>query len=164
MDTEAVMADQKLMIDHVFDAPRELVWAAWTEPEHLAAWWGPASFTTPTCLIDVRPGGQIRIDMKGPDGTVYPMTGEFTEVLKPERLVFIAAPLDAAGEKLFEVLYTADFSASSARKTLLRLTTDVISTTPGATRYLAGMEPGWNQSLEKLGRLLHTLTAGGTAE
>lgn len=153
------MADQRLVIDHVFDAPRKLVWAAWTEPEHLAEWWGPASFTTPTCLIDVRPGGQIRIEMKSPDDTIYLMTGEFTEVLEPERLVFIAAPLDAAGEKLFEVLYTAVFSAS-AGKTLLCLTTEVVSAAPGATRYLAGMAPGWSQSLEKLTRLLLTLTDG----
>jgi uncharacterized protein YndB with AHSA1/START domain len=64
-------ADQELIITRVFDAPRKLVFKAWTDPKHVAQWWGPNGFTNPVCELDVRPGGAIRIDMHGPDGTIY---------------------------------------------------------------------------------------------
>jgi uncharacterized protein YndB with AHSA1/START domain len=60
----------------VLDAPRALVFRAWTDPALMAKWWGPSSFTNPLCELDPRPGGAIRIHMRAPDGTVYPMTGE----------------------------------------------------------------------------------------
>src|SRR5436190_8252782 len=64
---------RELVLTRVFDAPREVVFRAWTDPERLAQWWGPRGFTNPRCEWDARPGGAIRVDMKGPDGTVYPM-------------------------------------------------------------------------------------------
>src|SRR5882762_715575 len=64
---------------------------AWTDPKQVAEWWGPHRFTNPVCDLDVRPGGAIRIHMRGPDGTVYPMTGVYQEVVEPERLVFTSA-------------------------------------------------------------------------
>src|ERR1700720_2154803 len=101
---------QELVFTRVFDAPRSLVFAAWTDPKHMAAWWGPKGFTNPVCELDVRPGGVIRIDMRGPDGTVYPMTGAYREVVAPERLVFTASALDEKGRPLFEVLNTLTFA------------------------------------------------------
>jgi uncharacterized protein YndB with AHSA1/START domain len=67
--------EQELVLTRVFDAPRELVFKVWTDPKHLARWWGPRGFTNPVCELDLRPGGAILIHMRGPDGTVYPMTG-----------------------------------------------------------------------------------------
>src|SRR4029079_8753997 len=64
---------REVTLTRIIDAPRALVWAAWTEPEHMAPWWGPHRFTTPVCEMDVRPGGKMLIHMKAPDGTVYPM-------------------------------------------------------------------------------------------
>lgn len=71
-----------------FDAPRELVYRAWIEPDQLAKWWGPHGFTNPVCETDPRPGGRWRIDMQAPDGTIYPNTGRYLEVVPLERIVY----------------------------------------------------------------------------
>ena len=89
--------EKDLVLTRVFDAPRERVWKAWTDPRQVAQWWGPAGFTNPRCEVDVRPGGVLRIDMRGPDGTVYPMAGVYREVVAPERLVFIVSFSDPKG-------------------------------------------------------------------
>src|ERR1700730_17678211 len=103
-------AERQLKITRVFDAPREVVFKAWTDPKQLAQWWGPHGFTNPVCELDARPGGAIRIHMRGPDGTVYPMTGVYKEIGEPERLVFTSAALDEKGNPLFEVLNTVTFA------------------------------------------------------
>src|SRR5215208_1788707 len=77
-----------IVITRVFDAPRALVFKAWTDPRHVARWWGPKDFTNPVCEMDVRPGGAITIHMRGPDGVMYPSKGVFHEIVEPERLVF----------------------------------------------------------------------------
>jgi uncharacterized protein YndB with AHSA1/START domain len=82
---------QEITISRVFDAPRELVWKAWTEPEQLASWWGPPGWTNPLSKIrmDVRPGGAFRIvSISDADGTEMPSQGIYREVVEPERLVF----------------------------------------------------------------------------
>lgn len=142
-----------LVITRVFDTPRALVWKAWTDPKQLARWWGPKGFTNPVCKVDVRPGGAIRIDMRGPDGTVYPMTGVYREVIEPERLVFTASALDEKGKPLFEVLNSATFIEEGG-KTMLTLEARVLTKTAGADQYLQGMEAGWTQSLERLDALM----------
>jgi uncharacterized protein YndB with AHSA1/START domain len=140
---------EDLVLTRVFDAPLERVWKAWTDPRQLAQWWGPAGFTNPVCDIDVRAGGAIRIDMRGPDGTVYPMTGVFREVVAPEQLVFTSSALDQDGKPLFEILNTVSFAARNG-KTTLTVSARVLSKTAGADRYLSGMEQGWSQSLVRL--------------
>ena len=85
---------RELTIRRTFAAPRALVWQAWTDPRQLAKWWGPHGFTNPVCEIDLRPGGAIHIVMRAPDGTDYPMRGEFREIVPPERLVFTNYPVD----------------------------------------------------------------------
>ncbi|MCC6457824.1 MAG: SRPBCC family protein [Caldilineaceae bacterium] len=82
-------AGRELIIERVFDAPRELVFDAWTDPAHVAHWWGPTGFTTTTQGMDVREGGIWRFIMHGPDGTDYPNKIVYTEVVKPERLVYV---------------------------------------------------------------------------
>src|SRR3546814_15562927 len=67
-------------------APRELVFKLWTDPKHLAKWWGPNGFTNPVCEFEARPGGRIYIDMTAPDGPVYPMGGVVEEILTPVRM------------------------------------------------------------------------------
>jgi uncharacterized protein YndB with AHSA1/START domain len=71
-----------------FDAPRDLVFAAWTDPKHLAQWWGPNGFTTTTHSFDFRPGGQWRFVMHGPDGRDYQNLVTFDEIFRPERIVY----------------------------------------------------------------------------
>jgi uncharacterized protein YndB with AHSA1/START domain len=151
MATGNVMANeqQELVLTRLFDAPRELVFKAWTDPKRVAQWWGPHGFTNPVCELDPRPGGAIRIHMRGPDGTVHPMTGVFREVVRPERLVFTSAALDSNGKPMFEVLTAVTFAEESG-KTKQILRARVIKTTPQAAPYTAGMEQGWTQSLERL--------------
>ena len=71
-----------------FDAPRDLVFSAFTDPKHLAQWWGPNGFTTTTSSFDMRPGGVWRFVMHGPDGRDYQNRITFEEVVPPERLVY----------------------------------------------------------------------------
>src|SRR6187455_1664462 len=71
-----------------FDAPRELVWTAWTDPKHLSQWWGPDGFTTTTSAFDMRPGGVWRFVMHGPDGRDYENRVTFDEIVKPERIAY----------------------------------------------------------------------------
>ncbi len=115
----------------------------------MAQWWGPHGFTNPVCELDVRPGGAIRIDMRGPDGTLYPMTGLYREIVEPDRLVFTSAALDERGEPLFEVLTTVTF-AEQGEQTIQTLRARVARTTARAAPYLEGMEAGWTQSLQRL--------------
>ena len=148
------MSENKTVnIEYEFNAPRSLVWDAWTKPEHFSQWWSPDMFTIPVCELDVRVDGKIRIDMQGPDGVVYPSSGVFKEIVEPQRLVFTNSPLDASGNKLFEVLQTVVLSEQNG-KTKLTLKAEVISATADAAPYLAGMEMGLNQAINKLDKLV----------
>ena len=148
---EAAPAD--LIITRVFDAPRELVWKAWTDVKLVSQWWGPKGFTNPRCEWNARPKGSIHIDMRAPDGVVYPMSGTFQEVVEPERLVFASSALDENGKSMFDILNTVLF-VDQKGKTFVTLTAHVISATELAPQYLKGMEMGWQQSLDRLGEHL----------
>jgi uncharacterized protein YndB with AHSA1/START domain len=81
-------ADRELFETRLLDAPRELVWKLWTEPQHISNWWGPEGFTTVTTEMDVKPGGVWLHVMQGPDGKKYPNKIVYMEVVKPERIVY----------------------------------------------------------------------------
>jgi uncharacterized protein YndB with AHSA1/START domain len=85
----AMPSERELVFTRVFDAPRALVWKAWTDPQHVARWWGPNGFTTTTEVMDVRPGGEWKHTMHGPDGKDYPNKKVYLEAVKPERLVYL---------------------------------------------------------------------------
>ncbi len=133
----------------VFDAPRRLVFQVWTDPKHVAQWWGPHGFTNPRCDWDARPGGAIHIDMRGPDGRIYPMTGTFDEVVEPERLVFTSSALDEKGDAMFDVVTSVTFTERGG-KTTLTMQARVVKSTANAMQYIQGMEVGWTQSFERL--------------
>ena len=84
-------------ISRVCDAPRDKVWKAWTEAEHLKHWWGPKGFTVSYCKVDLRPGGIMHYCLRMPDGNE--MWGKFAyrEIVKPERLVWINSFSDKEG-------------------------------------------------------------------
>ena len=86
--SETSMADREIVLTRQFDAPRELVWRAWTEPEHLIQWWGPDGFTNTFHEVDFRTGGVWRFVMHGPDGTDYDNYVKFIEVVRPERMAY----------------------------------------------------------------------------
>jgi uncharacterized protein YndB with AHSA1/START domain len=150
------LASRELVMTRVFDAPRETVFKMWTDPKDMAQWWGPHEFTNPVCELDVRPGGAIRIHMRDSDGTVYPMTGTFREIVRPERLVFTAEALDQNGTAVLEVMNTVIFEEKNG-KTTLTLQARVTKVAGEGISYLEGMEAGWTQSLERLaGQLTQT--------
>jgi uncharacterized protein YndB with AHSA1/START domain len=142
---------REVVLSRVFDAPRELVFKAWTEPERLKRWWGPSNFTNPVCEADARPGGAIRIHMCAPNGAVYPMTGVYREISPPERLVFTSAALDDSGNPMFEVRNTVTFEDQGG-KTKLTLHASVVAETGETARFLGGAHRGWSESLERLAR------------
>jgi uncharacterized protein YndB with AHSA1/START domain len=82
------IADRGIVITRTFDAPRELVWEAWTNPRHVVHWWGPNGFSTTIEKMDVRVGGVWKHIMHGPDGKDYPNKSVFTAVVKPERIEY----------------------------------------------------------------------------
>jgi uncharacterized protein YndB with AHSA1/START domain len=149
----APYGEASVTLTRVFDAPRALVWKVWTDPKMMAQWFGPRGFTNPVCELDVRVGGSLRIVMRGPDGTDYPMKGEFREVLAPERLVFTNIATDSVGKHLLEGETTVTFSEKGG-KTTLTLETYAAGLVPIAPQMLAGMEAGWTQSIDKLQELV----------
>ena len=148
----ATYGQASVTLTRIFDAPRALVWKAWTDPKMMAQWFGPRNFTNPVCELDVRVGGSLRVVMRAPDGNEYPMKGEFREVAPPERLVFTNIATDQDGKHLLEGETTVILSESGG-KTTLTLQTHAIGLVPIASQMLAGMEAGWNQSIDKLAEL-----------
>jgi uncharacterized protein YndB with AHSA1/START domain len=105
------ISTQEITITRVFDAPRELVWKAWTEPDQLAQWWGPPGWTNrlETLRMDVRPGGAFRVtSVSDEDGTEMTTSGAYREVLEPERLVLEEPAEDAWHENAVSVVTLTD--------------------------------------------------------
>jgi uncharacterized protein YndB with AHSA1/START domain len=96
-NTAVESANNEFLMTRIFDASRELVFNAWTERERLMQWWGPKGFTMHTCNIDLSPGGVFHYGMRAPDGSVMWGKWVFREIVRPERLVFVASFSDEAG-------------------------------------------------------------------
>jgi uncharacterized protein YndB with AHSA1/START domain len=141
--------EKEVTITRVFDAPRAVVFRAWTDAEQLAQWWGPKDFTNTVCEIDPRIGGALRIHMRAPDGNIYPMKGVIREIVAPERIVFTSIAVDLAGKHLLEGLTTVTF-AEEGGKTKLAVHTRMAVVAKEALVYLQGMEIGWTQSIDRL--------------
>jgi uncharacterized protein YndB with AHSA1/START domain len=142
-----------LVLTRTFNAPRALVFAAFTDARHLAAWWGPQGFTTPDAAADVRVGGELRLDMHSPDGKVYRGGGTYREIQPPDRIVFETTILDDSDAELARVLNTIVLVERSG-KTELTLTCRVLHAAPVVAPHLADMEEGWTSSLECLAAYL----------
>lgn len=135
-------AKADLVLTRTFDAPRKLVFKAWTDPKHVAQWWGPHGFTTTIHEMEVRPGGAWRYAMRGPDGREYPFDGVYVEVSQPERLVFDGTIHGSPDQRVWtEVTFTEkeDKTEVTVRQ--------VFSFVSDATR---GAAIGWNQQLDRL--------------
>src|ERR1700691_6347537 len=107
-------SDRALIFTPIFDAPPDLVFEAWTKPEHVAQWWGPQGFSTTISEMDVRPGGIWRLVMRGPDGTDYKNKIVFLEVVKPERLVYKHEPEKGTEPSTHETTVTFESQGSPA--------------------------------------------------
>ncbi len=141
---------RELTLTRVFNAPRELVFKMWIDGKHLAKWWGPKNHTNPVCEVDARPGGAIRIEMVGPDGIAIPSKGVFREIVAPERVVFTNAALeDTDGNPQIETVNTVTLT-EQGDKTQMTLHVAVIKASPAISGSLAGINQGWNESLDRL--------------
>ena len=150
---------KELTLTRELDAPRELVWRAWTDPELLAKWWGPRGVTNPEYKVDARVGGTMYVVMLAGEelgelaGQRWPMKGVFQEIQEPEKLVFTNQAIDEAGNVLIDGLTTVTLAEENG-KTKLTLTTTGKGLVPQASQMLEGMEAGWSQSLDKLSEIL----------
>jgi len=111
-------SDREIVTSRLLDAPRELVFEAWTDPKQVVQWWGPHGFTTTTDEMSVTPGGIWRFVMHGPDGRDYKNKIIYTEVVRPERLVYRHAGEDEHEDVRFHVTVTFE---AQGRKTLLTM-------------------------------------------
>lgn len=145
-------ASREMKLTRLINAPREKVFKAWVNKDELQKWWGPKGFTNPVCEIDAKPGGNILIHMKAPDGAVYPMDGMFHEIVEPEKIVFTSAALDKNGRRLFEVLNTVTFLEENG-KTKVHIHAVVSNVRDEGRPYLEGMNQGWTQSIDRLEEL-----------
>lgn len=151
---------EDLVITRVFDAPREDVWKAWTDPKRLMRWWGPKGFTTPVCDMDLRVGGKYLYCMRSPEGKDYWGTGVYRDIVPLERIVCTdsfsdekgnvvpASHYGMQGEWPLELLVTATFE-NDRGKTIMTLQHAGI---PSGT--LSECEDGWSGSFDKLAEIL----------
>jgi uncharacterized protein YndB with AHSA1/START domain len=144
-DTAPSSTAWELVITRAFDAPRALVFKAWTEPARLVRWWGPQGFKTPSCKMDVRPGGAWRICMRSPEGTDHWVQGVFREVVEPERLAFTWAWEDAEGKPGHQTVVRVHFTEQAGKT---RLVVHQGAFESASAR--AAHESGWSGSLDRL--------------
>lgn len=116
MKAEVSVVGKEIIGIKTFEAPRELVWSAWTDPKQVAIWWGPNGFTNTIHEMSVTPGGIWRFTMHGPDGVDYPNRVEFIEVVKPEKLVYDHG--DDSNPKQFHVIVRFEEEGSKTKLTM----------------------------------------------
>lgn len=148
--TTRLVTEPELRLTRMFDAPRQLVWDAWTRPEHLERWQGaPEGMTVTLVEKDLRPGGRFKLCMRAPDGAEYWLQGEYLEVVPPELLVFTHTWMDAAGQP--------------GKATVVRMTFDAWGRKTEVTLHQTGFasegardghEQGWGSTLDRLGDYL----------
>jgi len=158
MTKNAGNEQERMAITRVFDAPRELVWKAWTDPEYVMQWWGPKGFSCPVCKIDFRVGGKFLIGMKSPDGQEFYNGGEYHEIVPHEKIVSSMYFADANGNKVeaaelgiehkaiedaYDVTLFEDLGNGKTKLTFIGNETAEEATA-------SGQAEGWNQILEKI--------------
>jgi uncharacterized protein YndB with AHSA1/START domain len=157
--TTSRVAGRELVIERTFDAPRELVFKVWTQPEHVQRWFGPKGWTVPVFETDVRPGGVTRYCMRSSEtGEESWGKSEFREVAAPERLVYSDWFADPLGNPLPgtpETLVTITFN-DEAGKTRVQILTQFKSEAELESVAGMGMIEGWTETLERLAEYLPT--------
>jgi uncharacterized protein YndB with AHSA1/START domain len=150
-----------LVIERIFDAPRELVWKAWTDPEQVKKWWGPREYSCPVAEIDFRVGGRSFNCMRGPDGNDIWSIGTYREIVPMERFVVTDSFADKDGNVVpathygmpdmpLEMLITVTFEDAGEGKTKLTMKHEGLP----AGEMLSGANQGWSESFDKLAELL----------
>jgi len=144
--TVTTPSDRVIVITRAFDAPRSLVFEAWTKAEHVAQWWDPSGAPLAVCDIDLRPHGAFRFVHQGPDGVNHPFTGLYREVTAPARLVFTTRVAPSGAESIGTLVFsehegrttltmTIECQSKADRDALLKMRVDV-----GTTRTLDNLD------------------------
>ncbi|RPI39822.1 MAG: SRPBCC domain-containing protein [Methanoregulaceae archaeon] len=153
--------EDEIIITRLFDAPRELAWRVWTEPEFVMQWWGPKGYTSPSCKIDLREGGSYLCSMRSPEGKDFWSAGVYREIKKPERIVCTDSFADEKGNVVpaayygmspdfpLEMLVTVTFDVQAGRT---KLTLRHAGIPAGEMRDLT--RAGWIESLDKYAGVL----------
>ncbi|MBP1929943.1 uncharacterized protein YndB with AHSA1/START domain [Methanolinea mesophila] len=154
--------DKDLTITRIFNAPRDLVWMVWTEPEFVMRWWGPEGFTSPVARIDFRVGGKYLYCMRSPECEDFWSTGEYREIVPLERIV----ATDSFSDEMGNILPAAHYGMTGIWPKELLVTVTLEEHDGGKTKFTlvhTGIPPGdsvesaragWNGSFDKLDRLL----------
>lgn len=152
----------EVVITRVFDAPREMVWKAWTEPKRVMKWWGPKNYASPACKIDLRVGGKIHFCMRGPDGKDLWSTGTYKEIVPMEKIVCTDSFADEKGNVVSAAHYgmPADFplelevviTFEDAEGGKTKMTLRHIGMPAGEMNDMT--KAGWNESFDKLAESL----------
>lgn len=161
-------AGQEVVITRLVDAPREVVFKAWTEPKRLKQWWGPRGFTTPFCTVDLRPGGVFHYCMRSPEGRDIWGKGVYREIVVPERIVYTDTFADADGNLVSptyyglstghpdETLVTVLFTAQGHQTKVT-----VQHAVPESVPERSGIKEGWTEMLDRLAEELAKTSLGG---
>lgn len=150
-------ADREIAITRTFQAPRELVWQAWTDPKHIVHWWGPTGFTNTIHEMDVKPGGVWRFIMHGPDGTDFPNRIVFKEVIKPKFLSYEHGSDIPNDPRRFEVTVNFETKGNATELTMKMVFINKQQRDDVVEKY--GAIEGNRQTLNKLEEYLKIMNA-----
>ena len=156
---------ERMTVTRVFDAPRELVWKAWTDPKYVVQWWGPKEFTAPVCKMDFRVGGKYLCCMRTPDGQEFWNAGEYHEIVPYERIVSSMYFSDAEGNRIEPAELGIEHEAVEGAYDITlfedlgdgRTKLTFIGNEPMESAKNSGQLEGWNQILDKLADVLAEL-------
>ncbi len=149
---------ERMVVTRVFDAPRELVWKAWTDPKYIMQWWGPKGFTAPVCEMDFRVGGKLLLCMRTPEGYEGWNAVEYYEIVPYEKIVSLMYFSDSKGNKLDPAaLGIEDQAIDGAYDVTLfedlengRTKLTYIGNEPMKSAKESGQFEGWNETLDKV--------------
>ena len=144
--------ERDLVLTRVYPISPERLFQLWTDPKHFTRWFGPRSFTFPACEIDARPGGEWFIVFRDPYGVEFTNRCVYTDFSPSVRLAFKGVVLDSAGTIFLEGTTTVTFEPEGAG-TKQTIHTTATARAANTTAMLAGMEPGWIESLDRLNEL-----------
>lgn len=139
-----------IVITRAFHAPRQRVFAAWTQPEHVTRWWGPQGFSMLICEIDLRPGGRWRYVLRAPDGHEFAFSGVYREIVPPERLIYTDGYEGLPGH---EAIVTLVFDERDGTTTIVS-TSRYQSIEDRDAHIASGMQQGMTETLDRLARHL----------
>jgi uncharacterized protein YndB with AHSA1/START domain len=154
--TFTLPSDREIVMSRVFNAPRELVFKAATEPQHVARWWGPRDLSTTLCEGDLRPGGAWRTVHRDAQGNEFPFKGVYREIVPPARIVQTQI-FDVEPYRDREMVVTVTFDDLGDGRTRLTSTSVFPSVEDRDGMLASGMERGARESFERLAELIDTL-------